>query len=213
MILDVKNYSKVIKNKTILNDVNLHLKSGNVYGFYGRNGSGKTMLFRAIATLVYPTKGDILIDNKSLINDDFDLSMIGLLIEEPGFLPYLTGLENLSLLYEINNDKNDEHLKNIMKKVGLSENQPEKYKEYSLGMKQKLRIAQAIMENQQLIILDEPTNGLDETSVKKLHEIVKQLKKQNKLVLIASHNKEDLNELCDIIYKISDGKIQGEIKL
>ena len=213
MILEVKNYSKTIKDKQILNNINLKLTSGNVYGFYGRNGSGKTMLFRAISTLIYPTKGDIFIDNISIINGNYDLSKIGLLLEEPDFYPYLTGLDNLSLLYEINNKKDICHIKKIMKEVGLFENQPEKYREYSLGMKQKLRIAQAIMENQGLIILDEPTNGLDEESVIKFHELIKKLKKDNKLILIASHNKDDLRLLCDKIFKIDDGELMGEIKL
>lgn len=213
MILEVKNYSKTIKDKQILNNINLKLTSGNVYGFYGRNGSGKTMLFRAISTLIYPTKGDIFIDNISIINGNYDLSKIGLLLEEPDFYPYLTGLDNLSFLYEINNKKDICHIKKIMKEVGLLENQPEKYREYSLGMKQKLRIAQAIMENQGLIILDEPTNGLDEESVIKFHELIKKLKKDNKLILIASHNKDDLRLLCDKIFKIDDGELMGEIKL
>ena len=212
MILEVKNYSKTIKDKQILNNINLKLTSGNVYGFYGRNGSGKTMLFRAISTLIYPTKGDVFIDNISIINGNYDLSKIGLLLEEPDFYPYLTGLDNLSLLYEINNKKDICHIKKIMKEVGLLENQPEKYREYSLGMKQKLRIAQAIMENQGLIILDEPTNGLDEESAIKFHELIKKLKKDNKLILIASHNKDDLRLLCDKIFKIDAGELMGEIK-
>ncbi|MEG0021584.1 MAG: ATP-binding cassette domain-containing protein [Bacilli bacterium] len=213
MILEIKNYSKVIKKKHILNNINLCLTSGNVYGFYGRNGSGKTMLFRAIVTLIYPTTGDIIIDNKSLINDDYDLSKIGLLIEEPGFFSHLNGFENLSMLYEINHKKNEKLIRETMNMVGLKDDQPEKYREYSLGMKQKLRIAQTIMENQELIILDEPTNGLDETSVKKLYFLINDLKKKKKLVLIASHNKDDLKKLCNKIYHIDNGEIIGEIKL
>lgn len=213
MILEIKDYSKKIKNKQILDNINLRLESGNVYGFFGRNGSGKTMLFRAITTLIYPTSGDVIIDGQSIINEDFDLSQVGLLLEEPGFFPHLTGLENLSMLYEINNKRNKEFMKKIMTKVGLQENQPEKYREYSLGMKQKLRIGQAIMENQKLIIFDEPTNGLDENSVENIRSIIKDLKKQNKLVLIASHNKDDLKLLCDKVFKIDAGKIVGEMKL
>lgn len=213
MILEIKNYSKKIKNKQILNNIDLRLESGNIYGFFGRNGSGKTMLFRAITTLIYPTDGDVIIDGKSIINDDFDLRKVGLLLEEPGFLPHLTGQENLSMLYEINNKRNKNLIKEMMKKVGLQEEQPEKFREYSLGMKHKLRIAQAIMEDQELIVLDEPTNGLDEASVENIRSIIMDLKKKNKLVLIASHNKDDLNLLCDIIFKIDAGKIIGEIKL
>ena len=183
MNLKVKNYSKKIKDKLVLDDINLNLKSGNVYGFFGRNGSGKTMLFRAITTLIYPTSGDVIIDGKSIITDDYDLRKIGLLLEEPGFYPHLTGFENLSMLYQINNKRDDKHINKMLKSVGLEEKSSKKYKEYSLGMKQKLRIAQAIMENQELIILDEPTNGLDETSIKIVHEIIKKLKKIILIVL------------------------------
>jgi len=213
MILEIKNYNKKIKEKVILDNINLKLKSGNVYGFYGRNGSGKTMLFRAISTLIYPTSGDILIDKKSIIYDDYDLSNIGILLEDPGFYSYLNGFDNLSMLYEINNKKNPEHINSILKMVGLDKYKKKKYKEYSLGMKQKLRIAQALMENQQLIILDEPTNGLDEKSIENIRKIILSLKKENKLILLASHNKEDLKLLCNKIYKLDEGKIVGEIKL
>ena len=213
MNLKVKNYSKKIKDKLVLDDINLNLKSGNVYGFFGRNGSGKTMLFRAITTLIYPTSGDVIIDVKSIITDYYDLRKIGLLLEEPGFYPHLTGFENLSMLYQINNKRDDKHINKMLKSVGLEEKSSKKYKEYSLGMKQKLRIAQAIMENQELIILDEPTNGLDETSIKIVHEIIKKLKKENKLILIASHNKDDLRLLCDKVFKIDAGHICGEMKL
>lgn len=213
MILEIKNYNKKIKEKVILDNINLKLKSGNVYGFYGRNGSGKTMLFRAISTLIYPTSGDILIDKKSIIYDDYDLSNIGILLEDPGFYSYLNGFDNLSMLYEINNKKNPEHINSILKMIGLDKYKKKKYKEYSLGMKQKLRIAQALMENQQLIILDEPTNGLDEKSIENIRKIILSLKKENKLILLASHNKEDLKLLCNKIYKLDEGKIVGEIKL
>lgn len=207
MKLTVKNYTKKIKDKIILDDINLDLKSGNIYGFYGRNGSGKTMLFRAISTLIFPTDGDVLIDGESIINSDYDLSNFGILIETPNFYPYLSGFDNLDMLYRINNKKDSQHIDNILKKVGLYEVKDKKYKEYSLGMKQKLRIAQAIMEEQKIIILDEPTNGLDEKSIEILHNIILNLKKQKKLVLLASHNFDDLNYLCDKIFYISNGKL------
>lgn len=211
MKLCIQHYRKVIKKKIILDDINLELRSGNIYGFYGRNGSGKTMLFRAISTLIYPTSGDILIDGKSLIHDDFDLRQIGVLIEDPGFYPYLTGYENLMLLYSINNKKNANYINSILELVGLSDAAKKKFKEYSLGMKQRLRIAQAIMENQKIIILDEPTNGLDELGIEDIRKIIIKEKEKGKLILIASHNKEDLSILCDKIYKIDKGKIIGDI--
>ena len=212
MKLTVKDYTKVIKGKVILDQVNLTLSSGKIYGFYGRNGSGKTMLFRAICTLIMPTSGDVLIDDVSIIKEKYDLSNFGILIETPNFYPYLSGYDNLDMLYRINHKKDKEHIEEILKKVDLYEAKDQKYKEYSLGMKQKLRIAQAIMENQQIIILDEPTNGLDEGSIKKLHQLILDLKKQKKLVLLASHNQEDLNYLCDKIYYISNGKVSDQKK-
>ncbi|MCI8544688.1 MAG: ATP-binding cassette domain-containing protein [Bacilli bacterium] len=210
MKLTVKNYTKKIRDKIILDDINLDLRSGNVYGFYGRNGSGKTMLFRAISTLIFPNVGDVLVDDKSIINNDYDLSNFGLLIETPNFYPYLSGFDNLDILYRINNKKDDKHINEVLKKMDLYDDKDKKYKEYSLGMKQKLRIAQAIMENQQIIILDEPTNGLDEKAIKNLHNIILDLKSQNKIVLLASHNIEDLKFLCDKIFYISNGKLKDK---
>lgn len=216
MILELVNYTKIIKGNIILDDITLSCQSGKIYGFYGRNGSGKTMLFRAISSLIYPTTGDILIDKKSLINDDFDLSKIGILIEDPGFYPHLTGFDNLMLLYTINNKKNKEHINQVLQKVGLAESKNKKYKEYSLGMKQRLRIAQAIMEDQKIIILDEPTNGIDESGLKDILMLIQEERKKNKLILLASHNKEDLSLLCDEIYNISHGKLKktnGKLEL
>lgn len=213
MRLDVKNYSKKIKGKTILNHIDLSLISGNVYGFFGRNGSGKTMLFRAITTLIYPSEGDVLVDDVSLIHDDFDLRKIGLLLEEPGFYPGLSGFENLSLLYGINHSKNDGYIREVLDKVGLLAEADKQYREYSLGMKQRLRFAQTFMEDQKIIILDEPTNGLDESGVSLIRGIIQELKEEDRLILIASHNKEDLSVLCDLVYKIEDGKLSGEMTL
>ena len=208
MILEVKNYTKQIKGKTILDNVNLKLESGHVYGFFGRNGSGKTMLFRAISTLIYPTSGDVLIDGKSLIHDDFDLRNIGLLIEEPGFYPSLTGMENLSLLYEINHKKDPGYIIEVLKKVGLEEEKDKQYREYSLGMKQRLRIGQAFMEGQTFILLDEPGNGLDESGIEIVRKLIIDLKNEGRLILLASHNKEDLSLLCDVIYKVDNGTVK-----
>ena len=137
------------------------------------------MLFRALTTLIYPTKGDVKVDGKSILKEEFDLSQIGILIENPGFYPHLTGFENLEMLYR-----------------------------YSLGMKQRLRIAQAIMENQKIIILDEPTNGIDRNGLKDVHEIIKEEKNKDKIILLASHDLDDLNLLCDEIYFIENGRIK-----
>ena len=208
MILEIENYSKTINKRIILDNINLTFRSGNVYGFYGRNGSGKTMLFRALTTLIYPTTGDVKVDGKSILKEEFDLSQIGILIENPGFYPHLTGFENLEMLYRLNNEKNDQHIYDILKSVGLDYAGDKKYKEYSLGMKQRLRIAQAIMENQKIIILDEPTNGIDRSGLKDVHEIIKEEKNKGKIILLASHDLDDSKLLCDKIYFIENGRVK-----
>ena len=213
MELEVKNYTKELGNQVVLNSINMKFESGNIYGLHGRNGSGKTMLFRAISHLIHPTDGDILVDGKSIVNDEYDIRNIGLLIENPDFYPYLSGIENLKLLYEINHKKDDHHIEEVLKLVGLENAMNKKYKAYSLGMKKRLMLAQAIMENQTIILLDEPTNGLDEKGVQDLREILKQEREKGKLIIIASHNKEDLQILADHIYQIDQGKILGEINL
>lgn len=207
MKLEIKNYTKIIKGKLILDNVNIELRSGKIYGFYGRNGSGKTMLFRAISTLIYPTEGDVLIDGKSIIENDYDLSKIGILIESAGFYSHLSGFDNLMMLYTINHKKDKVHIESILKRVGLEKTGKKPFKAYSLGMKQRLNIAQAIMENQEIIILDEPTNGVDEKGIQDIYKIINEEKNKNKLILIASHNKEDLINLCDHIYSVSEGKV------
>lgn len=213
MELEVKNYTKELGNQVVLNSINMKFESGNIYGLHGRNGSGKTMLFRAISHLIHPTDGDILVDEKSIVNDEYDIRNIGLLIENPDFYPYLSGIENLKLLYEINHKKDDHHIEEVLKLVGLENAMNKKYKAYSLGMKKRLMLAQAIMEDQTIILLDEPTNGLDEKGVQDLREILKQEREKGKLIIIASHNKEDLQILADHIYQIDQGKILGEINL
>lgn len=213
MKLQIKNYSKEIKGNIILNNINLTFESGKVYGFYGRNGSGKTMLFRALTTLIYPSEGDVLVDDCSIIGADFDLSQIGILIENPGFYPYLSGFDNLDTLYRINNKRDDGIINSVLERVGLDYVGKKKYKEYSLGMKQRLRIAQAIMEDQKIIILDEPTNGIDESGLKDVYNIIKEEKQKDKIILLASHNYEDLEILCDEIFHIEKGQIHvGENK-
>ncbi|WP_296878707.1 ABC transporter ATP-binding protein [Thomasclavelia sp.] len=209
MKLEIKNYTKEIKGNVILNNINLAFESGNVYGFYGRNGSGKTMLFRAVTTLIHPNQGDVLVDGKSIINNEFDLSQIGVLIEDPGYYPHLSGFENLMMLYTINNKKDNEFIHGVLKKMNLDHAANKKYKEYSLGMKQRLRVAQAFMENQKIIILDEPTNGIDEEGLKVVHKLIGEAKKEGKIILLASHSKDDLFALSDVVYKIDNGKIVG----
>lgn len=205
-MIELKNVSKVIDKQAVLSDINLKLESGKIYGFVGRNGCGKTMLFRAICGLIFPTTGEIIINGETLKND-INIGNIGVMIEKPKFLPNLTGFENLQMLASINNKITDKEIEETLKLLQLYENKDKKYHKYSLGMKQKLGIAQAIMEKPDIIILDEPFNGLDDKSVESLRDILKELKKQNKTILIATHIKEDIEILCDEVYRLDSGRI------
>nr|WP_328797174.1 ATP-binding cassette domain-containing protein [Heyndrickxia sporothermodurans] len=185
------------------------LMKGKIYGFRGKNGSGKTMLFRAISGLIRPSKGIITVNGKVIGKDISFPENLGLLIENPGFIPEYTGLKNLELLSFIQRKINKEQVKEAIMKVGLDPKDKRKYKKYSLGMKQRLGIAQAIMENPDLIILDEPTNALDEEGVTIINQIILDLKKSGKTILIASHDRESLDKVSDEIYQIDGGKIIG----
>ena len=204
-VIEVKEFTKVIKNHTVLNNINLRLEKGKIYGFQGKNGSGKTMLLRAISGLIKPNKGEVFVNQKKLDNNFPD--SIGLLIEYPGFLPSYTGFQNLKLLASIQNKINDEHIKGVLTQVGLEPTDKRKVRKYSLGMKQRLGIAQAVMENPDILVLDEPTNALDKNAVKIVRELLLDLKQQGKTIIIASHDQHELQLLCDDLYTIDNGEI------
>ena len=203
-IIDIKNVSKTINNIKILNNITVSFKSGHIYGLIGRNGSGKTMLFKSICGLINITSGEIRVFNKLIANGNFP-DDTGIIIENPGFLPQYSGYKNLEILASIRNKINSSDIKNIIKIVGLNPDDKLPVKKYSLGMKQRLGIAQALMESPKLLILDEPINGLDEDGVNDIRKILLNLKKQGVTILIASHNKEDIETLCDSIYTIDNG--------
>lgn len=205
--VELKHFSKKIKKNTILNDINVQFEKEKIHGISGRNGSGKTMLLRAIAGLIRPTIGEVKIFGKTLHKDISFPDSIGIIIEYPGLLLNHTGFQNLKILASIKNIITDEEIKHAIARVGLDPNDDRKVKEYSLGMKQRLGIAQAIMEKPELILLDEPTNALDDKGIKLVKEILIEEKKHGATILIASHNKYDLDELSDIQYKIDNGKI------
>ncbi|EQB86313.1 ABC-2 type transport system ATP-binding protein [Clostridium punense] len=205
--LKVENLSKEIKNTKVLNNIDLKLSKGKIYGFRGKNGSGKTMLFRALCGLIKPTEGKVEIDGKVLGSDISFPESVGVIIEYPGFLPNLSGYENLKLIAEINNKIGEKEIKEIISAVGLNPEDKKKFKKYSLGMKQRLGIAQALMENPELIILDEPTNALDSEAIVSIKELLMKMKNNNKLILIASHDKEELEVLSDEIFYIENGSI------
>ena len=203
--IQVKNLSKEIKGKYILNNINLSFERGKIYGLYGRNGSGKTMLLRALAGLLIPTEGEIDMDGKILHKDMDFPENVGIIIENTSLLPQFVGFTNLKQLGKIRNVATDEDIDNALDTVGLK-GENKKVKAYSLGMRQRLSIAQAIFEKPELLLLDEPTNALDENYINKVRKILLKEKDRGAIVIIASHNKDDLRILADEIISMSDGK-------
>lgn len=208
MKIEVQNLEKKFKNNTILSDVNLEFTSGHIYGLAGRNGSGKSVFLKILCGLYKPTLGIVLFNGKNYHLDNMFVPNLRALIEKPSFFPDLTGYENLELLVKIQNKISSNEILSSLKRVNLIEEKDKLYKEYSLGMKQKLGIAQVIMENPDILILDEPFNGIEEETVKKISNYLLELKHLGKLIIISSHIKEDLNYLCDEIYYFDNGKVQ-----
>lgn len=215
--IQVKHMNKIIKKKVILDDINITLQSGFIYGLYGRNGCGKTMLLRALAGLIYPTDGKIVFDEKELHKDmDFPENM-GVVIENVELLPQHDAYTNLKLLADIRKKIGEKEIKEMLKRVGLDPDDRKKAGKFSLGMKQKLAIAQALMEKPEIILLDEPTNALDQESIEEIRKILIEKREQGCIILLASHNKEDLSILADKIIMMKEGKIdmikEGDFKL
>ena len=212
MELIADRIQKQIKGKVILSDVNLRLKGGKVYGFVGRNGSGKTMLFRALSGLMRIDSGSIALDGKILHKDFSVLPDLGILLENAGLYPDLTGVGNLLYLANLTKRIGREEVTEAISRVGLDPADKRVYKKYSLGMKQRLAIAQAIMEKPDVIMLDEPTNSLDEAGVEEIRKVILEEKKRGALILVASHNREDIRILADELYRVEEGRVekQGE---
>ena len=190
----VNHVTKSFKEETVLKDVVLSVPKGKICGIIGRNGSGKTVLFKCICGLLQVDKGDIQVGHRQ----------IGAIIEEPGFLGQYSGRKNLELLASISGKKISNYQK-ILKMVGLLEAGDKKVRKYSMGMKQRLGIAQAIMEDQNIIILDEPMNGLDNAGVEEMRKLFLNLREQGKTILLASHNRDDIEILCDVVYEMDHG--------
>lgn len=208
MIIRIEDLSKSIKGVNVLEHINLELSSGSIYGVVGQNGSGKTMLLRAIAGLIQPTSGKVYIDGKQLHKELSFPPEMGILIEKPELLNHLTGMENLMLLAGIRNVVSKNQIRDYMKRFDLDPASKKTVKKYSLGMKQKLGIIQAIMEAPELMILDEPFNALDEATVQMLYKMFKEYKEAGKLVILTSHHKDDIEMLCDKIVKLQEGKVK-----
>ena len=207
MYIKITDVNKTIKKAPILRDINLEFTGGKVYGLRGKNGSGKTMLMRAICGLITPDSGIIDINGKILGKDISFPESIGVLIENPAFIGNYTGFKNLKVLASIQNRIGDEQIRKALEDIGLDPDDKRTYRKYSLGMKQKLGIAAAVMENPDIIILDEPINALDDVSVEKVHDILEEQKKRGAVIIIEFHDKEELDQLSDEIIEISDGRI------
>lgn len=209
-IVKVENVTKYFKQEKVLDDVNMNLETGHIYGIVGKNGAGKTVLFKIIAGFIKPSSGKVTVAGKIIgVDRDFPDSL-GLIIETPGFLSQYNAYQNLLYLANINNKISKEDVKESIRMVGLDPNSNKKVGKFSLGMRQRLGIAQAIMENPNLIILDEPMNGLDKKGIEDVKELLLKLKGDGKTILMASHYAEDM-EICDEVFQMEDGKL-GDMK-
>lgn len=207
-MITLKNVSLQIKDVQILRDIDTEFEDGQIHGIIGRNGSGKTMLMKCICGFVRPTRGEIRV-NEKVVGQDLDFPKdMGLIIETPGFIPYYSGLKNLKQLADLNKNVTVERIKESMELVGLDPKMKRSVKKYSLGMRQRLGIAQAIMEDPSILILDEPFNGLDMDGVEQMRELLLQLKEAGKNIILASHNKEDIEILCDTVHEMKKGEMR-----
>ncbi len=209
--IEIINLCKTINNHDVLRNINMSFTSGKIYAIVGANGSGKSILIKSICGLILPDEGTIKFFGEELKKGEFS-QKVGLLLDSSGLLPQYSAMKNLSILASINNKVSINKIKNLLMTLGLNPNDNRPIKKYSLGMKQKVGIVQALMENPEIIILDEPMNGLDEESVNIVRRILLDLKKQNKTIIITSHNKEDIELLSDYTYKIDKGHLVDFIK-
>ena len=211
-VVRLEDYCKSFKSAEVLKNINLTLESGKVIGLKGKNGSGKTMLMRAISGLILPTSGKVYINDKELGRQISFPPSIGILIQNPSFISNYTGFKNLKILASIQNRISDDEIRDAIRKVGLAPDDKRTFKKYSLGMKQRLGIAAAIMERPDIVILDEPINALDEAGAGLIKGLLDELKANGSLIIIACHDTEELNYLSDEIYEIYDGEITGHIE-
>ncbi|MBQ8625832.1 MAG: ATP-binding cassette domain-containing protein [Agathobacter sp.] len=206
-MIHISNLSLKINKDVILSDISLHIKKGKITGLVGRNGCGKTMLMKCITGFVKPTAGEVIFDGKK-IGEEIDFpANTGIIIETPSFVPYYSGLKNLMELASLQRKIGKKEVEEVLKQVGLYEARNKLVRKYSLGMRQRLGIAQALMEQPDTLILDEPMNGLDNEGVALIRGILAERKNQGKTILLVSHNAEDIKVLCDEIYEMDKGKI------
>ena len=206
--IEVQNVVKRFRDQVVLKNVSISFEKGKIHGIVGRNGSGKTVLFKCICGLMHPEEGVILVNGKR-VGRDVDMSEdIGAIIEAPGFLPNYSGYKNLRFLANIRRKIGKEEILNVLKTVGLDPESRKHVGKYSLGMRQRLGIAQAIMEDPEILILDEPMNGLDNAGVQDIRALLLELKAQGKTILLASHNHEDIAALCDTVHEMDGGVLE-----
>ena len=211
MCLEVKHISKQSGAEEVLKDITISMEKGKIYGFQGKNGCGKSMLMRVICGLVIPTDGSVTIDGEQLGKELSFPRSLGMMIEKPGFLGAYTGLQNLEILAAIRNQVKKKEIEDVLTRVGLEDVMHKKYRKYSLGMKQKLGIAAALMEKPDILILDEPANALDEKSEERLWNIVKEEKGRGALVIVSCHTSEVLESVADEIYRMDCGQVKEHI--
>jgi ABC-2 type transport system ATP-binding protein len=208
-MIQLKNASKVIKGKPVLENINIRLQDGKVYGLKGINGSGKTMMMRMISGLIYPTEGTVFMDGKELGKDISFPEQMGILIENPVFLDSYTGFDNLKMLASIRGNASEQDISDALIRVGLDPADKRKYRKYSLGMKQRMGIAAALMERPKILILDEPLNALDAAGIRLFSEIIKREREKGTLIILSCHDEGKLEEYSDILITMENGKIIG----
>ena len=206
-MIELLHATKKLGNQIVLNDINARFEEGKIIGIVGRNGSGKSMLFRLLCGLIYPTKGQVLVNGIDLKKQNAFPLEVRALIERPHFIDNMTGFENLSLLASMQKKIGSEEIERYLKLFHLDHEKNKPVSKYSLGMKQKLGIIQVLMEDADVMILDEPFSGLDKESVKEVKKILKKERSQNKTILIASHIESDIDDLCDEVYEMDTGKL------
>ena len=206
--IEVQNVVKRFRDQVVLKNVSISFEKGRIHGIVGRNGSGKTVLFKCICGLMHPEEGVILVNGKRVGRDVDMPEDIGAIIEAPGFLPNYSGYKNLRFLANIRRKIGREEILNVLRTVGLDPESRKHVGKYSLGMRQRLGIAQAIMEDPEILILDEPMNGLDNAGVQDIRALLLELKAQGKTILLASHNHEDIAALCDTVHEMDGGVLE-----
>lgn len=204
-MVELKNVNKSLSKRLILDNISYKFEYGKVYGLCGTNGSGKTMLLRAICGLIVPDSGEIAIDGKVLHKDISFPPSVGIVIENMTLLPGYNAFDNLKLIAQIKKVASDDDIRNAINRVGLKSDL--KVRKFSLGMKQRLNIAQAVFEKPKIILLDEPTNALDDSGVKLVYDIIKEEKERGALIIVATHHEADLKEMCDVILRVSEGRL------